>query len=76
MKPAIKASLAGPTDPKDRLIADMQAKMQKQRNEIGRLTRVVAALESDKRALRFDLHKANVRIEQMKAAIAEGETNA
>lgn len=59
-------------DPKGQLVADLQAKLQKQRNEIGRLTRVVAALESDKRALRFDLHKANARIEQLKASSTEG----
>ena len=69
----VKVSSRAPDrDPKDQQIADMQAKLQKQRNEIGRLTRVVAALESDKRALRFDLHKATARIEQMKAASTEG----
>lgn len=69
----VKVSSRAPDrDPKDQQIADMQAKLQKQRNEIGRLTRVVAALESDKRSLRFDLHKANARIEQMKAATIHG----
>jgi len=67
-----KVSRAGISDPKDQLIADLQSKLQKQRNEIGRLTRVVAALEGDKRDLRFDLHKANARIEQMKASSTEG----
>jgi chromosome segregation ATPase len=71
----VKASPARPSDPKDRLIGDLQAKLQKQRNEIGRLTRVVAALESDKRALRFDLHKAQARITQLTETIKEGGTH-
>lgn len=71
-----KVSRAGPSDPKDQLIADLQSKLQKQRNEIGRLTRVVAALEGDKRDLRFDLHKANARIAQLTEGINEGGTHA
>lgn len=70
-----KISRASPSDPKDQLIADLQSKLQKQRNEIGRLTRVVAALESDKRGMRFDLHKANARIAQIIEGINEGGTH-
>lgn len=70
-----KASAARPSDPKDRLIADLQSKLQKQKNEIGRLTRVVATLEADKRDLRFDLHKARARIEQLTETIKEGGEN-
>ena len=49
-----------------RQISDLQAKLQKQRNEIGRLTHQVEALNADKRALRMDLTKAQVRAEQMR----------
>lgn len=52
-------------------IADLQAKLQKQRNEIGRLTKEAEALRADKAALRFDLHKAKARADQL-AAVAKG----
>lgn len=47
--------------------AALQSKLQKQRNEIGRLTHQVDALNADKLALRMDLTKAQVRAEQMRA---------
>lgn len=50
-----------------RHIADMQGKVIKQRSEIARLTRQVEQLQSDKAALRFDLHKVKARIAQMEA---------
>lgn len=54
-----------------RQIADMQSKMQKQRNEIGRLTREAEQLRADKATLRFDLHKARARADQLDA-VAKG----
>lgn len=55
-----------------RLIADMQAKQQRQRNEIGRLERLVAQLQADKAALRHDLTKAKTRADQLAAIIQGG----
>lgn len=40
------------------MIATLQAKLVKQRQEIARLTREVEQLRADKAGLRFDLHKA------------------
>lgn len=51
----------------DAMIGVLQSKIQKQRNEIGRLMLRVAQLEADKSALRFDLHKARAAIEQARA---------
>ena len=71
-----KVSRANPSDPKVQRIAGLQSKLQKQKNEIGRLTRQVEALKADKRDLRFDLHKARARIAQITEGINEGGTHA
>ncbi|CAB4121839.1 hypothetical protein UFOVP16_13 [uncultured Caudovirales phage] len=63
---AYRAMPARPAAPQDPRVPDLQAKIQKQRNEIGRLTHQVAALEGDKRDLRFDLFKAQARSAQVK----------
>lgn len=55
-----------------RQIADMQAKQQKQRNEIGRLKRLAAQLQADKAALRHDLTKAKTSADQLAAIIQGG----
>lgn len=47
-----------------RQIAEMQAKLQKQKNEIGRLTRLTASLNQEKKDLLFDLNKLRFRMEQ------------
>lgn len=53
-------------------IADLQAKLQKQRNELARHDRRIKELEADKANLRFDLTKAKARADQL-AAIARGD---
>lgn len=55
-----------------RQIADLQAKQQKQRNEIGRLQKAVEDLEADKRNLKADLVMARKRAEQLAAIIQGG----
>lgn len=47
-----------------RQIAEMQAKLQKQKNEVGRLTRLTASLNQEKKDLLFDLNKLRFRVEQ------------
>lgn len=42
----------------------MQAKLQKQKNEVGRLTRLTASLRQEKTDLLFDLNKLRFRVEQ------------
>lgn len=46
-------------------VAHLQAKIEKQRQELRRLQRQIETLTAEKAALRFDLHKANARIAQM-----------
>ena len=48
-------------------ISALQAKLVKQRQEIARLTREIEQLKADKASLRFDLHKAQVALEQRRA---------
>lgn len=55
-----------------RQIADQQAKLQKQKNEIARQDKRIKELEADKANLRFDLAKAKARADQL-AAIARGD---
>lgn len=55
-----------------RQVADLQGKLQKQRNEIGRITKQMEALTADKASLRFDLHKAKARADQLDAVIKGG----
>lgn len=55
-----------------RQIADLQAKLQKQRQEVARLTREAETLKADKAALRFDLNKARARADQLAAGANGG----
>lgn len=48
--------------------SEAQSKAQKQRNEIGRLTKAVEDLKAEKADLHFKLVKAEKRIEQMQEA--------
>ena len=46
-------------------IAALQAKIEKQRQELARQQRRIESLQAEKSALRFDLHKANARVTQI-----------
>jgi predicted RNase H-like nuclease (RuvC/YqgF family) len=46
------------------VVADMQKKLHKQRQEIARLTREIEQLTADKANLRFDLHKIRAAAQQ------------
>lgn len=46
------------------VVADMQKKLHKQRQEIARLTRLIEQLQSDKANLSFDLHKIRAAAQQ------------
>jgi len=49
-------------------IAALQAKVQKQKNEVARLSKLVAQLEADKRNLTFDINKLRKGIELREGA--------
>lgn len=52
----------------EKMIATLQAKLVKQRQEIARLTREVEQLRADKAGLRFDLHKAQAAAKYLEEA--------
>lgn len=54
--------------PRDSLVASLQAKVQKQTDEIKRLHRMLDQLRIDKKELAFDLRKCRVHIEQLTEA--------
>ena len=56
------------------LVASLQAKQLKQRQEIARLTRYIEQLEAEKRDLRVDLHKTRAALQQ-KTGITSGITS-
>lgn len=57
------------TKPDMKVVADMQKKLHKQRQEIARLTREIEQLTSDKANLRFDLNKLRAAAQQKGVAI-------
>lgn len=58
------------------MVNELRSKLQKQRNEIGRLTRLTATLHKDKTDLLFDLNKLRKENEQLRAQCQTNATTA